>query len=723
MLDGAAVTVGTAPALVAVEFPLRAALGRSLLIAGAARAALAMSVRYETERVQFGRPIAKLQAIQQTLALAGAEVAAAEAAAAEALHLFSLVGEARGCCRSRVRRAHALITLRRADEATAEAHRALAEAGQRDGLRALAGVTLARALLRRKPAEAARACERVLQLSAGRPAFSGVARFGRALALHGHGHPEVGDALAAIEAWGDRRVLAYCLADVRQFGGRLAIGFPTAPRPPVAWVSEPACVVAPSCVIEPASDPTAAALVDAAHAMAGDGPWADRWAGAARALVRIVPWCRAACVGDVALELRWDREHPSPLGDDDLARVLAPRATSVVAVDLLAENELKTHPTRALFGLGTALMAPMGEDVLYFDLREDKGAPSARQLGAVAELARLLSCFPADAATVGDVKESVAIPGLIGRSAAMQELQRQLGRLARFDVTVHICGETGTGKEKAAQALHERSARAKKPFVAVNASSLADELFESEMFGHLRGSFTGAVADREGHVAAAEGGTLFLDEITDLSARGQAKLLRLLEVKEYRRVGESRTRRADVRFITASNVALEERVAQGRFREDLMYRLNRAVLSVPPLRERSGDVLLLARHFLRGAAARAGVATPILSAEAARALERHVWPGNVRELENEMDRLIVMCGAATIRRDDLARAIVAPPSPASRSLREALWAFERDYITRALREHGGNRARTACLLGLTRQALVAKIARLGIASAARTSTV
>jgi DNA-binding NtrC family response regulator len=268
-----------------------------------------------------------------------------------------------------------------------------------------------------------------------------------------------------------------------------------------------------------------------------------------------------------------------------------------------------------------------------------------------------------------------------------------------------------------AQALHQRSPRAGRPFVAVNASALGDDLFESEMFGHLRGSFTGAVSDREGHVAAAEGGTLFLDEIADLSPRAQAKLLRLLEQKEYRRVGESRMRQADVRFVTASNVPLEQRVAEGRFRADLMYRLNRAVLAVPPLRERGDDVTLLARHSLRRAAARARVPAPVLAPDAERVLRSYAWPGNVRELENEMDRLLMMGGTGPIRRHQLAPTLTEPPAPGATSLREAVSDFEREHITRALRIHGGNRARTACLLGLTRQALVAKISRLGIGSA------
>jgi DNA-binding NtrC family response regulator len=337
-------------------------------------------------------------------------------------------------------------------------------------------------------------------------------------------------------------------------------------------------------------------------------------------------------------------------------------------------------------------------------------------VAAIVELGRLVGRFPPEPPVVPEVRE-VAVAGLVGESAAMKSLFEAIDRVAQFDLTVHVCGETGTGKERVAQALHQLSARGGRPFVAVNASSLGDDLFESEMFGHLRGSFTGAVGDREGHVAAAEGGSLFLDEITDLSPRAQAKLLRLLEQKEYRRVGESRLRRADVRFVTASNVPLEQRVAEGRLRPDLMYRLNRLVLTAPPLRERGDDVGVLARHFLRRAAARAGVPAPTLAPDAERLLRAYAWPGNVRELENEMARVVVMGAAGAVRRAHLALVLRQPPTGGASPLREALRDFEREHIARALRLHGGNRARTACMLGLTRQALVAKIGRLGIGPA------
>jgi two-component system response regulator HupR/HoxA len=224
------------------------------------------------------------------------------------------------------------------------------------------------------------------------------------------------------------------------------------------------------------------------------------------------------------------------------------------------------------------------------------------------------------------------------------------------------------------------------------------------------------VADRAGHLAEAEGGTLFLDEVTDLSPRAQGKLLRLLQEKEYRRLGESRPRRADVRFVTAANVTLEERAAAGGLRKDLMYRLNRIVLTLPPLCERGADIALLARHVLRAEAAKAGVPAPSLPADVIRALEGYAWPGNVRELENEMGRIVLKAGRGPVRLEHLSPALLGAPAAAG-ALKHAVFAFEREHIAQALARHGGNRARTACSLGLTRQALVAKISRLGISAA------
>jgi DNA-binding NtrC family response regulator len=296
----------------------------------------------------------------------------------------------------------------------------------------------------------------------------------------------------------------------------------------------------------------------------------------------------------------------------------------------------------------------------------------------------------------------------------MVELLRQIPRLASTEVAVHIFGETGTGKERVARAIHRASPRASGPFVALNASSMPDELFEAEMFGHARGAFTGALAAREGHVQAADGGTLFLDEVADLTARGQARLLRFLEEGEYRRLGETQLRRTKVRVISAANVDLEERVRRGTFRQDLLYRLNTVTLTLPALRERGDDVLLLAQTFLKRAAEAYRLPVPVLSPDVEATLAAFPWPGNVRQLEHEMERLVALCPEGPLQMEHLSpRVRHGVPRPQT-LLRLAQAEFERQYLMEALARHGGNRTRTAAALGITRQGLGGKLKRAGL---------
>jgi Nif-specific regulatory protein len=231
------------------------------------------------------------------------------------------------------------------------------------------------------------------------------------------------------------------------------------------------------------------------------------------------------------------------------------------------------------------------------------------------------------------------------------------------------------------------------------------------MFGHVRGAFTGAVAERRGYVAEAEGGTLFIDEVTDLSLRCQSKLLRFLTDKEYRRLGECDTRRANIRLLTAANVALPERVAAGVFRQDLLFRVNGTTLALPPLRERGDDVLVLARHFL---ARKSGHKKVTLSPDVVKALRRYSWPGNVRELENEMDRAAAFAVSGSVCVEHLSANVREPRPTPFRTLDDAVSACERDVITGALAQHSGNRSRAAGALGISRQALLGKIQRYGI---------
>jgi DNA-binding NtrC family response regulator len=296
----------------------------------------------------------------------------------------------------------------------------------------------------------------------------------------------------------------------------------------------------------------------------------------------------------------------------------------------------------------------------------------------------------------------------------MVELRRQIARFGPTELSIHVYGETGTGKERIARALHAQSDRHRRPFVAFNAAGFSDELVEAELFGHARGAFTGAVVERDGFVAAAEGGTLFLDEVAELTPRAQAKLLRFLQEREYHRIGETASRRADVRVLTAANVDLFARVREGAFRKDLWYRLKDVRLAAPPLRERGADVLLLARHALGAAARRQGRQPPVIAPEAARVLARFPWPGNVRQLESEMRRLVVAADEGTVQVEHLSDEIRETPEEPPGGLRVAIQAFEREYLRRVLERNGGVRTRAAAELGITRQALVAKIHRLGV---------
>jgi DNA-binding NtrC family response regulator len=238
------------------------------------------------------------------------------------------------------------------------------------------------------------------------------------------------------------------------------------------------------------------------------------------------------------------------------------------------------------------------------------------------------------------LKQSIAattiesFEGIVGTSSQMQKIVERIKKAARNKLTVLILGETGTGKDLIARAIHSQSDRSRKPFKSLNCAGLSETLIESELFGHVKGSFTGAVADRKGYFAAADGGTLFLDEIGDMPLRMQAKLLRVLEFREFTPVGSTDIQRVDVRLIAATNTDLRKRVEEREFRDDLFYRLNQWVIEVPPLRERRQDIPLLTHHLLKEACAQHGVNVESISSEAMSLLAKHYWPGNVRELKN-----------------------------------------------------------------------------------------
>ena len=314
-------------------------------------------------------------------------------------------------------------------------------------------------------------------------------------------------------------------------------------------------------------------------------------------------------------------------------------------------------------------------------------------------------------------------PRLIGKSAAMQQLREMIVRVARSQAPVHICGESGTGKELVARLIHESGARQDGPFVAVNCGAIPTELMESELFGHKRGSFTGAVADKKGLVQAAEGGTLFLDEVADLPLHMQVKLLRVVQEKTVRPVGESREETVDVRILSATHKNLAELVAEGRFREDLYYRINVIELRVPSLRERSEDIPELAAAILERLAKRMQIDPPRITAEAMRMLETYPFPGNVRELENVLERALTLStgGVITAEHIKLRATPRINPDPlptvgitGTGALGEQLEDIERNAILKALEQTRYNKTAAAKLLGMSFRALRYRIKKLGI---------
>jgi DNA-binding NtrC family response regulator len=314
---------------------------------------------------------------------------------------------------------------------------------------------------------------------------------------------------------------------------------------------------------------------------------------------------------------------------------------------------------------------------------------------------------------------------VVGRSEGLRAVLATVDRVARSSCTVLISGESGTGKEAIAAAVHEASPRAAKPFVAVNCAAIPDSLLESELFGHVKGAFTGAHAARQGRVAAAEGGTLFLDEVGELPLSLQVKLLRLLQQREYSPLGEGRTLRCDIRIVAATNRDLARDVAAGTFRQDLYYRLNVIHVRLPPLRERPGDVRPLAEHFFRLSAARSGrLDLRGLSDEALACLEANPWPGNVRDLENAIEHAVLLAEGPLVGPADLperlrpaaagAAAAGAPLPEGGLDLRAAVEAFENGLVLQALERTGWNKNRAARLLGLNRTTLVEMLKRKGL---------
>lgn len=310
-------------------------------------------------------------------------------------------------------------------------------------------------------------------------------------------------------------------------------------------------------------------------------------------------------------------------------------------------------------------------------------------------------------------------PQLLGQSRAIQQLREMITKVARSQAPVHIYGESGTGKELVAQLIHETGPRREGPFVPVNCGAIPTELMESELFGHKRGSFTGAVADKKGLVQSAEGGTLFLDEVADLPLHMQVKLLRVIQEKTVRPIGEQRESPVDVRILSATHRNLSALVAAGAFREDLYYRVNVIEMRVPALRERPGDIPELAETIVRRLARRMKIEQPPLEPDAVDALTKYGFPGNVRELENILERALALCAGGSIGTKDLQLretpvTASAGAGAATGPLGEQLEDIERDAILKALEQTRYNKTAAAKLLGMTFRALRYRIKKLGL---------
>ena len=324
------------------------------------------------------------------------------------------------------------------------------------------------------------------------------------------------------------------------------------------------------------------------------------------------------------------------------------------------------------------------------------------------------------------VEREFRFENLIGSGAAMRQVFETIQKVAETDLTVLVRGESGTGKDLVAQAIHQRSPRSKRPFIAVNCAAISRELVESELFGHEKGAFTGADARRVGRFEAAHEGSIFLDEIGDMAPETQAKVLRVLQEHAFERVGGNEPISVDVRVVAATPRDLEGEVRDGKFREDLYYRLKVVEISLPPLRERLEDIPALVDRFSVQVAERHSREPKALSSDALAALARHGWPGNVRELRNVVERVVILAPGAQVEVDDLE--LGSPISPAAApnlsqpvpnvafrdAKKQMVEDFERSYLIRALREHGGNVSRTAEAIGMVRQSLQQKIRELGL---------
>jgi len=415
----------------------------------------------------------------------------------------------------------------------------------------------------------------------------------------------------------------------------------------------------------------------------------------------------AEYVPDVSRDPRWYGEVDEQTGMQSRSLLCAPLRTSQGVIGVIElRNRLSGDVTDADIELATALAESVAIAIQNAQRYERQAESVERLREEVAVLAR-------------DRARHVGFSEIVGQSAAMRALFRLMESAVSAPVTVLIQGETGTGKELIARAIHANGPRRNKPFVAVNCGAVAEGVLASELFGHVKGAFTGALSERKGLFEVAEGGTIFLDEIGDTPLAMQAALLRVLQEGEIVPVGATQPRRVDVRVISATNRDLDGAVRAGSFRQDLFYRLRVFPIEVPPLRARKDDIPLLAARFVERTAEKFGKPIAGIERAAINALVAHEWPGNVRELQNEIERAVALTAAGhSIGADQLLIGSPAVPSidstPTEMPLREARELFERRYIADALHKNRGNASRTAKVLGLSRSALHEKIQRYGL---------
>ncbi len=445
-------------------------------------------------------------------------------------------------------------------------------------------------------------------------------------------------------------------------------------------------------------------------------------------------------LGEMSSTTAWDRvrgpEHAVPVSQAVLQRVLKERA-GLVVMDMQHDETLREVAMLNEHKVHSLLCVPMvvGERVLgviYLDSKTPTvqfDRNHLQVLQAVADIAALalenLNHWEALTQENQTLKAEISLEhDMVGSGPRIREVFEFIRRVAPSDSTVLIEGESGTGKELVARAIHRNSERAARPFVAINCAAITESLLESELFGHEKGAFTGAVTQKKGKIEMAEGGTLFLDEISELAPALQAKLLRVLQERQFERVGGTRTISLNVRLLAATNKNLSKAVDAGEFRKDLYYRLNVVSVKMPALRERREDIANLATHFMEKASRKCKVRAASISAAAVECLRNYEWPGNVRELENAIERALVLGSSDTIGVDDLPEGIIEAGAAVSgtESYHIALKEVKKQLIQKALQEAGGSYLEAAKALGLHPNSLLRLMRNLNVKAAAKSAT-